>query len=203
MSDDERDGGDSTRAGGMRPPPRIPAPGSAPPPAAPEAKDETASKSPPPPKPPEVLEEGTQIYVRPKVTLTRLGPPGHSGVIPLESGAYRIGRSSQCDILLYAPASSRVHAHLRREESGWVLEPEPGKLVVVDGETVTAATALGPKARLRLGGDDLLFLDESRASSPAPAAAEESGAKPSRARFWLILAAALLAVAALLRFLLG
>jgi len=190
---------------GKAPPPAAPRrPEPAAPPAA-GASDDTPSRAVPPPKPPEVVEDGTQIYVRPTVTLTRLGPPGHSGVIPLEAGSYSLGRSSQCDIVLYSPTSSRTHAMLRREAGGWVIAPDPGKSVLVDGETVASAATLGAKARLRLGGDDLLFVDESRpaASTPAPPAMPAAPRARFGLRTWLIIAAAAVAVAAALRFVLG
>ena len=236
--DDKKDDGESTRAGAMRPPPRMPtAPSATTPPAggentgvsggkppmgppksvegpaardvaahgaADEAREKTELRPAMPPRAPEPVEEGTQIYVRPTVTLTRLGPPGHSGVIPLESGTYRLGRSSQCDIALYSPTASRTHAVLRREERGWVIEPEAGKSVMIDGESVTGARPLGQKARLRIGGDDLLFLDESRAASaPAAVAMSEAPGRRSGARFWVVLAVAVVVAAALVRFLLG
>lgn len=188
--------------------------------AAPPVAEDTSSRQVAPPPPPQKAaeaageseaEEGTRLFKREAVTLTRTAPREHFGTIPLEDRPYRMGRSSSCDIPLFSPEASRDHARLRKEAQGWVIEPQPGKLVLVNGASIAGPVNLGQKARLRLGGDDLLFVDENAAApspaSPAsaPPAAGALAAEPRAGRrtLWIAVAAALLVAAALAALLMG
>lgn len=171
-SDDDK--GDKTQFG-VAPPPQVkrtpPSDGTdraiAPPPKPPGAQP-TAS----PPAPRDADEEGTVILTRRRevtATLQRVQPPGHSEVIHLDRTSYLVGRSHKCDLPLYSESASREHARLTFRDAIWYVEPLGGKAVTADGVTVRDEQRLTHKMRLQLGGDELLFFDESAAAAPREA----------------------------------
>ncbi len=213
-SDDDK--GDKTQFG-VKPPPQLkrPAKGdeppAAPPPSEPPAAEGTSHGFAPPPKAPELRkpvaappvfpqvdteDERTVIVSRKRATtatLQRVQPPGHSEVIHLDRTSYVIGRSHKCDMALYSPNASREHARLTFRDAAWYVQPTGDKTVIADGVTVRGELRLTHKMRLQLGGDELLFMDETAASaSPVP----PSVAPPSASRSFHILIA--IAVAAVL-----
>ena len=136
----------------------------------------------------------------------RMQPPGHSGAIYLDRDSYRLGRAEGSDIPLYSPTASRQHATLLRDAAGWRLEPAAGKVVLADGDLVQESVRLQHEMRLQLGGDELIFSDETATQTPeapdvaaaiARAAAQQ---RSGRGRWWwlapllVLLAAAFAAV---------
>lgn len=115
--------------------------------------------------------------------LVRMAPSQREGErIPLETakGAYRVGRSVDCDIRLFSPTASREHAQLRRDECGrWLLERSPGREVLADGEPIEGSCELCEGLSLVMGSDRLVCrspaADEARLASPEPAAASTLG----------------------------
>lgn len=194
-SDDDK--GDKTQFGVARPP-QLKRPGKAEqqpaPQSEPSAADRTSHGFAPPPKPPvppkapaavpqsaqlDAEDERTVIVSRKRTTtasLQRLQPPGHSEVVHLDRTSYVVGRSHKCDVALYSPSASREHARLTFRDASWYVQPIGDKSVMADGVTVRDELRLSHKMRLQLGGDELLFFDESAAvASPAkPAAAVQS-----------------------------
>jgi pSer/pThr/pTyr-binding forkhead associated (FHA) protein len=183
MSDDDKKD-DATHVGGA--PPAMPKlPGSAPPPATGEA---THVGAPPPqlPKPgtpPAASEEDAddeetvaiaQVPQRTPFSLQRIQPPGHAGVVYLAGAAYLLGRKQGADLPLFSPTASREHARLERRSDGWYVEPIEGKAVIVNGSLLRAAARLEHKTRIQLGGDELIFFDETvlapASTSTSPAA---------------------------------
>jgi pSer/pThr/pTyr-binding forkhead associated (FHA) protein len=173
-SDDDK--GDKTQFG-VAPPPQVkrtpPSDSTnraiAPPPKPPSAQPPAAAQ---PPASPDADEEGTVILTRRRevtATLQRLQPPGHSEVIHLDRTSYLVGRSHKCDLPLYSESASREHARLTFRDAAWYVQPLGGKPVIADGVTVHDEQRLTHKMRLQLGGDELLFLDESAAASPPEA----------------------------------
>jgi hypothetical protein len=209
-SDDKKDGDSTRAGAIPPPRPPLPpsAPPPAPPtpaaPPAPTSKEDTAARPPSapprlpqiavpddtaaqpapapprPPQPPAAEEEGTMIMARSPVRLTHLKPAERYAEIPLEPRLYRIGRAASCDIRLYSPAASREHARLRRDDAGWVIEPEAGKTLSVEGVVVEVATVLSRRARLKIGDDELLFVDESQAATTQAKAPAAAAGRPSR-----------------------
>lgn len=154
---------DHTQGAGAPPP--------TPKPTAP-AGESTSHAIAPPPKPPaappEADEEGTVILTRDRnvtATLQRVQPPGHSDVIRLDRTSYLVGRSHKCDVPLYSSAASREHARLTYRDAAWYVQPLGGKPVIADGVKVGDEQRLTHKMRIQLGGDELLFFDESVAAS--------------------------------------
>jgi len=168
--------------------------------AAPAAKLAPPPVSPPPPATtPEVrapapaqptassvaidAEEATQILPQRRVAtmrLQRVQPPGRSEMIELDRASYLMGRSVACDLTLYSPTASREHARLHNQGGAWFIEPVEAREVNVDGVAIKESTRLVHAMRLRLGGDELIFLDETASRAAAAAAAPDV-----RARFGL------------------
>ena len=216
-------GGEHTVVGGG--PPAMPKPPSAPagggeghtviggaPPAMP--KPPGAAGSPPASRPSggEAEDEGATVILQrtsqAPCSLQRLQPAGHgSEVVTLTQDSYVMGRSRSCDIQLYSPSASRQHARLIRRSGSWYLAPEEGRTVLAGGSTVKDEVRLVHKMRLQLGGDELLFFDESAigsaAASVAGAAAPAAEEKGSRTGLivGVAIAVVLLAAAALWLFL--
>ena len=88
-----------------------------------------------------------------------------------------MGRLPSCDLRLYSQTASREHAQLTARDGRWYLTPVSGKSVLVNGSPVKEEVPLTHKMRLQLGGDELLFLDES-----GPTAVETSPRGGARAR---------------------
>ena len=195
---------ESTRDGGAPPvvPPSAPAPGAAPAPAAPAAPAAGPPAADATAPPPADDEEKTVIVARdtsrPRVSLSRVRPPGHSDSVALGSrDAYLLGRAPTSDVRLYSTTASREHARLMRRGDAWFLTPFEGKTVLANGSLVRDEVRLEHKMRLQLGDDELLVIDEAaavRAPVAAPAATARGGG-----RWWLVgvvIAAAIIAAAA-------
>jgi hypothetical protein len=200
---------DSTQVGGAPPvaPPRPPGPAG----AAPAAPAQPAAPAPSRPAdatapPPNLDEEKTVLVVRdtnrPRVTLSRVRPAGHSDTVALgPRDAYVVGRAPTSDVRLYSPNASREHARLTRRGAAWFLAPTEGKTVLANGALVRDEVQLEHRMRLQLGEDELLVIDEAAAvdhgaARPVVAPATSSGGAD---RWWLIgsiIAAALIVLAA-------
>ena len=199
---------DATHVGGAPPVvPKLPsaAPSSNAPPAAPDATHigsapppvphPTVPKSPPisaaPPLEPAAAasdDEGEETVAIAPVTqrtpfsLQRIQPAGHTGVVYLTRDIYLIGRKQGADLLLFSPTASREHARLERRSDGWYILPIEDKRVVANGSGVQGALRLEHKMRLQIGGDELIFFDES-----TPTRAATSAAIPAAtSRRWLV-----------------
>ncbi len=147
------------------PPPHAPAPAAVAPPNSPakyaqdDEDDETV-----------ILVQRPQTNVR----LQRLQPPGRSEIILLDRTTYLLGRSHTCDIELFSSTASRAHARLTNRDGKWYVAPVESRSVRVNGVAVNGEVPLTHKGRVQLGGDELLFLDESSAPTkiaapPTPA----------------------------------
>jgi pSer/pThr/pTyr-binding forkhead associated (FHA) protein len=196
---------DDTHVGSA--PPRLPRPGMppSPPPPAPQPIGRPVA---PTVEPAEDDGEETvaiaPVTQRTPFSLQRVQPPGHAGVIYLTRDTYLVGRKQGADLPLFSPTASREHARLERRGDGWYVAPVENKTVVANGSSVHAALRLEHKMRLQIGGDELIFFDESsatRAATSASAAAAPAGTR----RRWLwvliicVLAAAGVGLAWLLR----
>jgi len=149
----------------------------------------------------------TQIFepiARAQQALQQVEPPGRSQTFYLSRPAYRLGRGESADIRLYSPTGSREHAQLSLRDGAWMLEPAPGKVVLANGTSVRGSIRLEHRMRIRLGGDEFIFSDESAAAAPAAAAAAPAPASgaaaesPGRRWVWLVAVALLAAAAAAL-----
>ena len=83
----------------------------------------------------------------------------------LDRTSYVVGRSHKCDVPLYSAEASREHARLTFRDAAWYVQPLGGKPVIADGVKVGDEQRLTHKMRLQLGGDELLFFDESAAAA--------------------------------------
>lgn len=138
----------------------------APPPAA------TPPSSGPPKYVQDDEDDATVILVqRPQtnVRLQRLQPPGRSEIILLDRTTYLLGRSHTCDIELFSATASRTHARLTNRDGKWYVAPLESRSVRVNGVAVNGDVPLTHKGRVQLGGDELLFLDESGAAATVAA----------------------------------
>jgi len=131
----------------------------------------------------------------PPARLQRMQPPGRSDIINLDRTHYLMGRLPSCDLRLYSQTASREHAQLTVRDGHWFLTPVEGKAVLVNGTQVKEEVPLIHKMRLRLGGDELVFLDESGATSieEAPRGGGAAAVAVASNR-WLALVIALLAL---------
>ncbi len=93
--------------------------------------------------------------------------------------AYLIGRKEDCSICIPAESISGHHAQLSPSEQGWVLQDlGSSNGTSVNGQAI-GQTLLANGAQIMLGEQVvLLFLDESAAAEPAPAA--EVAAQPEK-----------------------
>lgn len=130
--------------------------------------------------------------------LERIDPAQHRGEtlrLDPERVEQRVGRSAECDVVLYTASASRDHARIRRSHDGrWWLAPLPGKLARADGEPVSAPVELCEGLSIRLGGDQLRCR-AAVARDPIERAAEVGPGTPGRASVWIVAAAAALATA--------
>jgi FHA domain-containing protein len=212
MSDDGKKD-DATHLGGVPPvAPKLPS--TAPPSGAPaKAPDDTHVGSAPPqlprpgtpPSPRPVAptaepaaDDGEETVAIAPVTqrapfsLQRVQPPGHAGVVYLTRDTYLAGRKQGADLPLFSPTASREHARLERRSDGWYVAPLEGKTVIANGSSVHAALRLEHKMRLQIGGDELIFFDESSAVRAAPSAsAAVAPAGASRRWLWVLIACVL------------
>ena len=144
-----------------------------------------------------VLLSDLQRPVTTTARMQRLQPPGRSEIVTLDRTHYLVGRLSSCDLRLYSQTASREHAQLTTRDGRWFLTPVAGKVVLVNGTQVKEEVQLTHKMRLQLGGDELLFLDESGApavTGPAAATATLAGQR------WLVYAVGALVLLGLLWF---
>ena len=193
---------ESTRLA-VKPPP-MPKPPAAPPSATSTAGTTLPQPTAPPPLPPTgggdftehtILLSDLQPQAVPPARLQRMAPPGRSDIINLDRTHYLLGRLPSCDLRLYSQTASREHAQLTAREGRWYLTPVTGKVVLVNGTQVKEEVPLTHKMRLQLGGDELLFLDESGpiAAVEAPRAGTELGGNR-----WLVIAVGLAVLAVVL-----
>jgi hypothetical protein len=136
-------------------------------PPAPAGTSTVPNVAPPPPLPSGDFAEHTillsdlQAQAVPPARLQRMQPPGRSDIVNLDRTHYLMGRLPSCDLRLYSQTASREHAQLSARDGRWYLTPVAGKVVLVNGTQVKEEVPLTHKMRLQLGGDELLFLDES------------------------------------------
>lgn len=197
---------ESTRFAVTPPPiPKAPAVASPPPAASPPAAAGALATRPvtaPPPPPPTagdfaehtILLADLQKEFVPPARLQRMQPPGRSDIINLDRTHYLMGRLPSCDLRLYSQTASREHAQLTVRDGHWYLTPVEGKAVLVNGTQVKEEVPLMHKMRLQLGGDELVFLDESGATSIEEAPRGGAAAVAVASNRWLALVIALLAL---------
>ena len=176
----------------MAQPPKAPAPAAAStvpqavaPPPAPSGGGDFAEHT--------ILLADLQPQAVPPARLQRMQPPGRSDIVNLDRTHYLMGRLPSCDFRLYSQTASREHAQLTARDGRWYLTPVAGKVVLVNGTQVKEEVPLTHKMRLQLGGDELLFLDESGviAVDEAPV-----GAVSLAGTRWLLIAIGALVLAA-------
>lgn len=201
---------ESTRLGVAPPPlPKAPAapsvgtpaaPPAAPAPAAPAPSAPATVKAPVQPPPAGDFAEHTvllaslQAQAVPPARMQRMAPPGRSDVVNLDRTHFLMGRLPSCDFRLYSQTASREHAQLTARDGHWYLTPVAGKVVLVNGSPVKEEVPLTHKMRLQLGGDELIFLDESGATEVREAAPAGTTAAFGDVR-WIALVVALVALA--------
>lgn len=189
---------ESTRLG-VAPPPMPKAP-VAPPTAAPPSVAPATVKAPVQPPPAgdfaehTVLLSSLQEQAVPPARMQRMAPPGRSDVVNLDRTHFLMGRLPSCDFRLYSQTASREHAQLTARDGRWYLTPVAGKVVLVNGSPVKEEVTLTHKMRLQLGGDELIFLDESGATEVRGEASAGTGAALGDGR-WIALVVALVALA--------
>src|SRR5205085_3720115 len=113
----------------------------------------------------------------------------------LDRTHYLMGRLPSCDLRLYSQTASREHAELTVRDGRWYLMPVAGKTVLVNGTQVKEEVPLRHKMRLQLGGDELLFLDESGATAAVEAPRVGTELASNR---WLVIAIGLAVLAVVL-----
>lgn len=145
-----------------------------------------------------------QVSQRSPHSLQRVQPAGHTGVVYLTGDTYLMGRKHGADLPLFSPTASREHARLVRRTDGWYLETLAEKAVIANGSLVRTEVRLEHKMRLQIGGDELIFFDETKLALSVPAQPAEAPANRSRRWLWIsIAAAALIALAAVAAWLWG
>ncbi len=201
---------ESTHLAAKPPPPKVPAApppsGPTPPPPTPGATEPRAAVPPPLPAGGGDFTEHTillsdlQPQAVPAARLQRMQPPGRSDIITLDRTHYLMGRLPSCDLRLYSQTASREHAQLSARAGRWYLTPVTGKVVLVNGTQVKEEVPLTHKMRLQLGGDELLFLDESGtpAAQAGPAIGRALDGIDLGGNRWWLLAIALGVLAAVL-----
>ena len=200
---------ESTRLAAMPPPiPKAPAAPAAP--ATPSTPIAPTTKPAAPAPPPAggggdftehtILLSDLQKEFVPPARLQRMAPPGRSDIINLDRTHYLMGRLPSCDLRLYSQTASREHAELNVRDGRWYLTPVAGKAVLVNGTQVKEEVPLVHKMRLQLGGDELLFLDESGATAvqEAPRGGVATSTAAAASNRWLALVIALVALALVL-----
>lgn len=187
-----RQPGEATRVSDA--PPVLPGQPAAPP-AAPPVGDRRGT--------PAVEDEDATIIIprdttRPRFSLNRMQPPGHSEPVVLERDAYLVGRAPTSDVRLYSASASREHARLTRRGDAWYLARCEDKVVLVNGAAVLDEVRLEHKMRLQLGDDELLVIDRLAPVELPSTSAAPRGASAG-ARWWIVLliAAAVLVAAGL------
>lgn len=187
---------ESTRLG-VAPPPMPKAPAAPPASAAPSAPVTVKAPAQPPPAGDfaehTVLLSALQEQAVPPARMQRMAPPGRSDVVNLDRTHFLMGRLPSCDFRLYSQTASREHAQLTARDGHWYLTPVAGKVVLVNGSPVKEEVPLTHKMRLQLGGDELIFLDESGATEVREAAPAGTAAQLGDVR-WIALVVALVAL---------
>jgi hypothetical protein len=181
------------------------APPKAPAPASPSSAGTTVPQpTAPPPRPPSsggdftehtILLSDLQPQAVPPARLQRMAPPGRSDIINLDRTHYLLGRLPSCDLRLYSQTASREHATLTARDGHWFLTPVAGKTVLVNGTQVKEEVPLTHKMRLQLGGDELLFLDESGPTDVAEAPRGGAVATAVSGNRWLLIVLGLVVLA--------
>ena len=96
--------------------------------------------------------------------LERIEPSlGRGERLRLDAAHWRVqlGRADENDVRLYTASASRFHAEIAGNEAGeWVLTPEPGRSVKVDGDPVSEPIVLEVGMNLIMGGDHLRCVTE-------------------------------------------
>jgi hypothetical protein len=193
---------ESTRLGVAPPPmPKGPvAPPAAPASVAPPPSAPATVKAPAQPPPASDFAEHTvllsslQEQAVPPARMQRMAPPGRSDVVNLDRTHFLMGRLPSCDFRLYSQTASREHAQLTARDGRWYLTPVAGKVVLVNGSPAKEEVPLTHKMRLQLGGDELIFLDESGATEVRGEAPAGTAARLGDVR-WIALLVALVALA--------
>jgi hypothetical protein len=184
-------------------------------PATPAAAPDRAAAVEVEPSPPAARDVGdtpaASPYAEPAV-LRRLAPQEGAGEsVALVLDGNLLGRSHICNIPLLSATASRQHAEIVARDGEWFLSPAGGKMVIVEGRPVFDELQLRHEMRIRLGGDELVFLQEdtvvvgafeedetyvtrSRRADPTPGPATEPGRSPL---VWIALVGAAIVVAAL------
>ena len=99
-------------------------------------------------------------------------------VFPVHSGVVTLGRNLDCDIVLYGPLVSRVHARLLIDSEGAVIEDLLSRNgVAVDGVLIDRPKRIEPGSRVRLGDETVELLAERVERSAHPAATSRSSEK--------------------------
>jgi hypothetical protein len=147
-----------------------------------------------------------------RAALRRLAPEEGAGEsLALAAGGNVLGRSHSCDIPLLSATASRQHAEIIARDGEWFLCPAGGKTIIVDGRPVFEDVRLRHEMRIRLGSDELIFLQEdqglgetwqedetyvarSDGVDPTPAGTAEPGRSPA---VWIALCGAAVTLAAL------
>jgi len=96
--------------------------------------------------------------------LERIEPSlGRGERLRLDAAHWRVqlGRADENDVRLYTASASRFHAEIAGNEAGeWVLTPEPGRSVKVDGDPASEPIILEVGMNLVMGGDHLRCVTE-------------------------------------------
>lgn len=177
-------------------PPQLPRPGvqaSPRPPASPPAGRPGAPIAEPAEDEGEETVAIAPVTQRAPFSLQRVQPPGHTAVIYLTSDTYLVGRKQGADLPLFSPTASRDHARLERRSDGWYIVPFEGKRVVANGSSVQGALRLEHKMRLQIGGDELIFFDQSSTTRVATSAGAAAATGTRRRWLWVLIIGALAA----------
>ena len=83
--------------------------------------------------------------------------PGGTAVYALGQETTVIGREPGCTVLLQEPEVARIHARLERDGETIRLLPEPGALVLVNGNKVEKSTRLNDGDAIGVGRTALWF----------------------------------------------
>lgn len=132
----------------------------------------------------------------PPMLLERIEPSlGRGERIRLDAAHWRvrIGRAEHNDLRLYTASASRDHAEIVGNESGdWVLTPESGRQVAIDGYGTDDPVVLEVGMNLVFGGDHLrcvteaLGRDNMAAATVAEGFGETTGRKGGALSWWII-----------------
>lgn len=106
-------------------------------------------------------------------------PDRTSDTFPLGRLRITIGRSARNDLCIPDPFASRVHAEVRREGDGYVLQDlGSANGTLFNGETVNGGIPLAPGDLIQIGETEILFDDGSYASTRGAKMITDPGAGP-------------------------